>query len=352
MGRSITTTGGNYGDTSDVSTVSDPNGGDASGSDAITITATVTNAPQTDLVLTLSNGATITIVAGQTTGAVTFANPNGEDVYVDPQTLVYSITGTTGGNYEALDTSDVSTVSITDTIDTTTVTLSASDVLEGADITVTAEVDFAPQTDLILTLDNGEEITILAGQTSGSVTFANPNTDDVYKDGETLTYSVASASGGNYEELDISGTVDVVVTDTIDTTTVTLSASDVLEGADITVTASVDNPPQTDLILTLDNGEEITIRAGEDSGSVTFANPNTDDVYKDGETLTYSVASASGGNYEELDISGTVDVVVTDTIDTTTVTLSASDVLEGADITVTAEVDQVCTANRSDPHPR
>jgi hypothetical protein len=234
-----------------------------------------------------------------------------------------------GGNYEDLDFSGTVDVVVTDTIDTTTVTLSASDVKEGADITVTASVDNPPQTDLILTLDNGEQITIRAGEDSGSVTFANPNTDDVYKDGETLTYSVASASGGNYEDLDFSSTVDVVVTDTIDTTTVTLSASDVKEGADITVTAEVDFAPQTDLVLTLNNGEEITILAGQTSGSVTFANPNTDDVYKDGETLTYSVASASGGNYEELDISGTVDVVVTDTIDTTTVTLSASDVLGG-----------------------
>jgi hypothetical protein len=244
-----------------------------------------------------------------------------------------------GGNYEELDFSGTVDVVVTDTIDTTTVTLSASDVLEGADITVTAEVDFAPQTDLVLTLNNGEEITILAGQTSGSVTFANPNTDDVYKDGETLTYSVASASGGNYEELDISGTVDVVVTDTIDTTTVTLSASDVLEGADITVTAEVDFAPQTDLVLTLNNGEEITILAGQTSGSVTFANPNTDDVYKDGETLTYSVASASGGNYEELDISGTVDVVVTDTIDTTTISFDSFEIRENSTTTVRVYID-------------
>ncbi|BDW85447.1 immunoglobulin-like domain-containing protein [Roseicyclus marinus] len=312
----------------------------AEGSD-ITITASVTNAPETDLVLTLSNGETITIGAGETTGSVSFANPNTDDVYADGGTQSYSVSSTSGGNYEALDIAGASVdVAVTDTIDTTSVTLSAAPVAEGSDITITASVTNAPETDLVLTLSNGAEITIGAGQTTGSVSFANPNTDDVYADGGTQSYSVSSTSGGNYEALDLTGaSVDVTVTDTIDTTTVTLAAAPVAEGSDITITASVTNAPETDLVLTLSNGETITIGAGETTGSVSFANPNTDDVYADGGTQSYSVSSTSGGNYEALDLTGaSVDVTVTDTIDTTTVTLSASPVAEGSDITITASV--------------
>ncbi|BDW85449.1 beta strand repeat-containing protein [Roseicyclus marinus] len=409
----------------------------AEGSD-ITITASVTNAPETDLVLTLSNGAEITIGAGQTTGSVSFTNPNADDVYADGGTQSYSVSATSGGNYEALDiagasvdvtvpdtvdtttvsvtTSDISedatsvtfdfalsnapeagvpasltvdvggteytvaldasgagsltvtgldnadvyvdegsitatvtaitggnfeatslegasaTAEITDTVDTTTVTLSAAPVAEGSDITITASVTHAPETDLVLTLSNGAEITIGAGETTGSVSFANPNTDDVYADGGTQSYSVSSTSGGNYEALDIAGaSVDVSVTDTVDTTSVTLSAAPVAEGSDITITASVTHAPETDLVLTLSNGAEITIGAGETTGSVSFANPNTDDVYADGGTQSYSVSSTSGGNYEALDIAGaSVDVSVTDTVDTTTVSVTTSDISEDA----------------------
>src|SRR5699024_11417464 len=137
------------------------------------------------------------------------------------------------------------------------------------------------------------------------------------------------------EDLDLSATVEVEVSDTIDTTTVTLTADDVDEGEDITVKASVDHAPETDLVLTLSNGEQITILAGATTGQVTFANPNTEDVYKDGETLEYSVVATEGGNYEKLDSSATVDVEVTDTIDTTTITLSDVTVNEGEDITLT-----------------
>ena len=51
--------------------------------------------------------------------------------------------------------------------------------------------------------------------------------------------------------------------------------------------------------------------------------PNTDDVYADGETLTYSVSSSTGGNYEALDISGASAIVaVTDTSSPVTVSFA------------------------------
>jgi T1SS-143 domain-containing protein len=302
----------------------------------------VDHAPQdTDLVLTLDNGETITIAAGTTTGSVTFANPNADTPYVDGDTLQYEITGSTGGNYEDLDTTSKATVTVEDTTDTTTLTLTGGTVNEGADITITASVDNAPQgSDLVLTLDNGKQITITAGTTTGSVTFTNPNGEDVYVDGETLEYGVTTSNGGNYEALDTSATATVTVTDTIDTTTISLNSPTVSEGGDITLTATVDHAPQTTpLVVTLNNGEIITIAVGQTTGSVTFANPNTEDVYQDGQTIDYSITDAVGGNYEALDKSATSTVTVVDTIDTTTVTLANVTVNEGADITISAIVD-------------
>ncbi|MEL4419895.1 immunoglobulin-like domain-containing protein, partial [Shewanella algae] len=77
--------------------------------------------------------------------------------------------------------------------------------------------------DLVLTLSNGASITIAAGQTSGTVTVDAP-TDDVYLDGEILSVGITDAQGGNYENLDTSDTASTQVNDTIDTTTVTLTA--------------------------------------------------------------------------------------------------------------------------------
>ncbi|RUQ81779.1 immunoglobulin-like domain-containing protein, partial [Legionella septentrionalis] len=302
----------------------------------ITLTANVNNAPQTDLTLTLSNGEVITILAGQTSGSVTFPAPT-DDAYIDAGTQTISISNAAGGNYEQLDTSDTATITVQDTINTTTVTLGDVTVNEGGTITLTANVNNAPQTDLTLTLSNGQVITILAGQTSGSVTFLAP-TDDAYIDADSQTISISNATGGNYEQLDTSDTATITVQDTIDTTTVTLGDVTVNEGGTITLTANVNNAPQTDLTLTLSNGQVITILAGQTSGSVTFPAP-TDDAYVDAGTQTISISNATGGNYESLNTSDTATITVQDTIDTTTVTLGDVIVNEGGMVTLTANVN-------------
>jgi hypothetical protein len=336
-------------DTIDATTVSLASSEVNEGAD-ITITASVDNAPQTDLVVTLSNGETLTIVAGATSGSVTFTNPNADDAYVDGETLTYAITGTTGGNYESLNTASTVDVVVRDTIDPTdATTLTLNDVTvsesDGGTATITASLDNAPDTELVVTLSNGATITFAAGATSATSTaFAINNDEDVYVDGSSVELSVSSTSGGNFENLVTTDTSTVTVNDTIDATTVSLASSEVNEGADITITASVDNAPQTDLVVTLSNGETLTIVAGATSGSVTFTNPNADDAYVDGETLTYAITGTTGGNYESLNTASTVDVVVRDTIDPTdATTLTLNDVTvsesDGGTATITASLD-------------
>jgi hypothetical protein len=170
------------------------------------VSSEVTGSP---LVITLSNGATITIPVGQTTGVSTpFAVANGEDVYLDAGSYTVSITGATGGNFEALTTTDTATVSVTDTIDTLAVSLSSnSPVSDGGMVEITASVTQPPQLSPILVkLSDDRVITIPVGQTAGSISYVAP------AEGSYLV-TIATVSGGNYENLVAGSGTTVTVAD-------------------------------------------------------------------------------------------------------------------------------------------
>ncbi|RKJ87550.1 retention module-containing protein [Aeromonas veronii] len=310
----------------------------------ITYSANVNNAPQSDLVLTLSNGASITIKAGELSGSVTVDAPS-DDVYKDGSSLTVSITGSSGGNYEQLDTSSKVTTDVADTVDTTTVTLSApGQVNEGGQITYSASVNNAPQSDLVLTLSNGASITIKAGELSGSVTVDAPS-DDVYKDGSSLTVSITGSSGGNYEQLDTSSKVTTEVADTVDTTTVTLSSATngqtVTEGGSIVYTASVSNSVTgSPLTVTLSNGVVITIPVGSSSANSDPVPVRGDDIYQQGEELlSVTIDKTSGGNYENVVSTGTITNTVVDDQDAPTLTLTGdANVVEGGKANYTLSI--------------
>uniref|UniRef100_UPI0035CD296D immunoglobulin-like domain-containing protein n=1 Tax=Pseudomonas chlororaphis TaxID=587753 RepID=UPI0035CD296D len=87
------------------------------------------------------------------------------------------------------------------------------------------------------------------------------------------------------------------MTDTPDTTNLTLSATDtVAEGGSIVYTATLTNAAGTPVIVTLSNGAIITIATGATTGSVTVAAP-ADDVYKDAGKVEVSIKDATGGNF-------------------------------------------------------
>ncbi|MFX4281507.1 immunoglobulin-like domain-containing protein, partial [Aliarcobacter butzleri] len=206
----------------------------------ITITATVDNAPQTDLIIRLNNGEKITIKAGETTGSITFTNPNAEDVYLDNSTETYTIVGTDGGNYVSLDTTDTSIVKVKDTENEVKVTLvPQSEVNEGTDtVTFTVKVasDIALTEPLVVTLSDGQTVTIPAGATEGTVTVKVNNGEDVYKDGSKVELAITKAetSGKEFEKLTVDTAVKTVnVKDTENEVKVTLvPQSEVNEGTD------------------------------------------------------------------------------------------------------------------------
>ncbi|WP_347170005.1 LapA family giant adhesin [Pseudomonas salmasensis] len=306
----------------------------------LTYTATVTGPSTSDLTITLTNGAVITIPSGQLTGTVNVPLAPNDTPYNDPSQISVGVTGTTGGGNLVLTIDPNPAVTqITDTIDTTTVTLTAgSSVTEGGQITYTATLTNPAQTPVNVTLSNGSVITIKAGESTGTVVVDTP-ANDVYNNGSTVSTTITGATGGNFENLVPNTTPAVTtITDSIDTTTVTLTAgSTVTEGGQITYTATLTNPAQTPVNVTLSNGSVITIKAGESTGSVVVDTP-ANDVYNNGSTVSTTITGATGGNFENLVPTTTPAVTtITDSIDTTTVTLTAgSTVTEGGQITYTA----------------
>src|SRR5690606_924531 len=114
---------------------------------------------------------------------------------------------------------------------------------------------------------NGETITIAAGAVTGTVDVVA--SDDVYAGGDSVSASISSAAGGNFENLVVDTTAaTTTITDDADTTILTLSAtSSVVEGGAITYTAILDNPADTPVTVNLSNGEIITIAAGATTGA-------------------------------------------------------------------------------------
>ncbi|WP_256701822.1 immunoglobulin-like domain-containing protein [Aeromonas sp. RU39B] len=286
----------------------------------------------------------ITIADGDRSGTLTHTVPTGEDVYLDPSSVSNAITGAEGGHFEQLvpDTTPVTTT-ITDTIDTTTIRLTApSSVVEGRTITYTAQVDHpVTGSDLVLTLSNGQQLTIPVGASTGSLDVATRPADVLAQGDREVELSISGTQGGNYERLDSSAHVSTTVTDSALPVQVTLTGSaGVKEGGVVTWIAQVDHAPATPLLLTLDNGSEITIKAGELTGSVEVkVHPDT--VYVDAGTVNAAITAYTGGGYSHLELpSGSSTVSVGDTIDTTTVSLSATpSVNEGDSITYTATLD-------------
>ncbi|MDF9619813.1 retention module-containing protein, partial [Pseudomonas entomophila] len=305
----------------------------------IVYTATVGQAPLSNLTVTLSNGAVIVIPAGQTTGTVNVTIPANDTPYNDGGQISTTITGTTGGNGLIVTPSTTPAVTqVTDTIDTTTATLTATpSVTEGGVITYTVTLTNPAQTPVTVTLSNGQTVTIEAGKSSASVDFQTP-ANDVYNNGSTVSTTITGATGGNFENLVPNPTpAQTVINDSVDTTTATLTATpSVTEGGVITYTVTLTNPAQTPVTVTLSNGQTVTIEAGKSSGSVDFQTP-ADDVYNNGSTVSTTITGTTGGNFENLVPNPTpAQTVINDSVDTTTATLTATpSVTEGGVITYT-----------------
>ncbi|MCX2688979.1 retention module-containing protein, partial [Pseudomonas sp. DCB_AW] len=305
----------------------------------IVYTATVGQAPTSNLIVTLANGAVIVIPAGQTSGSVNVTIPANDTPYIDGGQISTTVTGTTGGNGLIVTLPQTPAVTqITDTIDTTTATLTATpSVTEGGVITYTVTLSNPAQTPVTVTLSNGQTITIEPGKSQGSVDFQTP-ANDVYNNGSTVSTTITGATGGNFEQLTPNpAPAETTINDSVDVTTATLTANpSVTEGGVITYTVTLSNPAQTPVTVTLSNGQTITVEAGKTQGSVDFQTP-ANDVYNNGSTVSTTITGATGGNFEQLTPNPTpAQTTINDSVDVTTATLTANpSVTEGGVITYT-----------------
>ncbi len=328
------------------------------GTGTATISATLSAAPtDAPLVMVLDNGATITFEVGETIATSTPFDIQGDDVYVDGQSITVSASVQSGGEqFASINSTDTATVTVRDTIDTTTVSLSATESTgeDGGSITYTATLTEIANNDVTVTLNNGETITIEAGDLAGKVK-VDVNQDDVYLEEDSISAAITGVSEANagtvaaLENLTFDATPAVTtITDDKDAVTVSLSATESTgeDGGSITYTATLTEIANNDVTVTLNNGETITIEAGDLAGKVKV-DVNQDDVYLEEDSISAAITGVSEANagtvaaLENLTFDATPAVTtITDDKDAVTISLGATpNVLEGGVITYTATVN-------------
>jgi hypothetical protein len=258
--------------------------------------------------VTLSDSSTITIANGQSSGTYVKTVTADEDVYDESgSTVSLTLSSASGGNLEhiSLD-ANAAVTTITDTIDTTTVQLtvdqnSISESASGSTLVYTATVTNAAQSIVTIILSNTLTISINSGDTSGTVTYSVPANEDPYTETESISVTISSATGGTFENLAVDNTAAVTnINDTPDQVEVRLSApsNHVASSGQLTYTARIYDSSdvlvtaQTDVTVTLGGGATITINTGWNTGTV--------GVTVAAGTITESIASSTGGNFEIL----------------------------------------------------
>ncbi|TKF28384.1 immunoglobulin-like domain-containing protein, partial [Enterovibrio norvegicus] len=238
----------------------------------------------------------------------------------------------------------------TPTIDAT-FTLSSDtngkDIVEGGEITYIVTLNEQAQEDITITLSNGENITVLAGETVGQVTVSTRE-DDLYRDDDkALTVTIDNISENSFDRSTPEGTVTNQVVDDSDVTTITLSANTangtVIEGGKITYIVTLSAEANEDITVTLSNQQTITIKAGELSGSVDASVRDDDHYTQDDQTINVTIDNVSNNTFESTLLVGNVTHTVIDDSDTTTFTLSSltngQDITEGGTITYTVTLN-------------
>ncbi|MEJ5908452.1 immunoglobulin-like domain-containing protein, partial [Pseudomonas kermanshahensis] len=325
-----------------------------------TFTVHINTALAHDLVVTLSNNATVTIKAGETSAPYTH-DAQGDDVYKDAGEIslgIKSATDIDGRAFENLQLGDAASVKVTDTTDDVIAKLTATpSVTEGGEITYTVTLtnkDGLPidnHAPLYFTLSDGKTvITVPANGTTGSVTVTAP--DNVYTGTnppvEQSLQSVSGADAWKFENLVLDKTpVSTTVTDEPGTpgnegdvvkVTITADQISVAENVKPTFTVHINTALAHDLVVTLSNNATVTIKAGETSAPYTHE-AQGDDVYKDAGEISLGIKSAvdvDGRAFENLQLGDAASVKVTDTTDDVVAKLTATpSVAEGGAITYT-----------------
>ncbi|MES9936595.1 MAG: immunoglobulin-like domain-containing protein, partial [Sedimenticola sp.] len=299
-------------DTTDTTTVSlGATGQITEAGGTVTYTATVDNAPASDLEITLSNGETITIEAGETSGDVD-VSVSADDV-TDVSSLSVTISDTSGGGYEQLAVS--ATSATTEVIELNEAPVAVDDTGSGSAGDVLVSEDFSGGVS-----GWGDEVSARGGRMEIGKDETASKTFDFGSEhaGETVTVSFDSQTKGSWDErgrLQDVFTVDANGNEVINTSE---------RGSEShTFQATLDENGQLTLELHTDATgrdegmriDNLQVVAGEDwSGAATAVETSTitidvlaNDTDADGDTLTITDVSEvidADGN-----VIGTAEVV-------------------------------------------
>ncbi|RUM65681.1 MAG: hypothetical protein DSZ06_04650, partial [Sulfurospirillum sp.] len=310
--------------------------------ESVTYKATLSEALSDAVIVKLSNNQSININAGETEGTIS-SGPLDEDFYIDPRDIEVSIQSAIKSTLFGEEPIDInqssSSVSIyaKDTINTTYVGILAEEVDEDQDgIKFTVRLTQAPKNPIDVTVDiGGQDYTLHFPVDSKVQTqFIATQDPDVYIDSQEIVGKIKSISSGSkdgdFEEIKIHPDYKEAIgkiTDTIDETKVSLSATDAKENEDAVFTAELSHLAENDVEVELSNGETITIEKGKLTGEWKYQ--QGDDVYVDGESKKVSIKSVTekdqnGRKLESLVIDQNkkeATAEITDTIDETKVSL-------------------------------
>ena len=271
-----------------------------------------------DLLVTLSDGATVLIPAGST--SVPYINGiQGDDIYIDPSTISVSITSAVPQSSifaSVVVNTDPAIVGVTDTIDPVIVRLAAtpSTSEDGGSIIYTVELEKVSDgtaataaNDITVTLSGGEVIVIPAGTSSASSDPIPVNRDDVWEEVDAITNRIANAVENNAGEL---GALESLTFDDSEVSTEILDDVDPVvvgiytapgersPGDAALFVIRIDQPLDSDLLVTLSTGDTVTIPAGETEQPYTFQDPPAGDI-----TVSIESAIVDGKTFESLTLS-------------------------------------------------
>ena len=318
-------------------------------------------------------GFDISIAKGASSGSATFTLTPTDDSSIEGDETI-SVDGTATGL--TVNGADMTLTDDEEATITLTISPSASSIAESAsatDVTVTATTangTFPADTTLEITVGDSSDgatsgtdyaavadfdVTISAGQTSGSASFTLTPTDDTVVEGDETITVAGTATGLTITSATITLTDDDSTDITLTTNPAELGES--AAGTTVTVTASTDGdtfPADRTVSVTVGDsadgatsgtdyaavtGFDITITAGQTSGTGTFTLTPTADTLVEGDE-TFTVAGTS----TDLTVHGATPKLTDDDTPNFSVSVSPSSVDEnasGTSITVTASTGGV-----------
>jgi len=271
-----------------------------------------------DLLVTLSNGDTVTIPAGSISAAY-IDEAQGDDVYIDPSSVAVSIESAVPQSpilTSVIIDDEPAVVDVTDTIDPVVVHLSAtpSTSEDGGLITYTVELRNASDSSVVtaanaitVTLAGGQTIVIPAGASSASTDPIPVNRDDVWVEIDAITNRITDAvednagTPGAFESLTFDDTeVSTAILDDVDPVVVGIYSNDGERepGDPAYFVIRIDQPLDSDLLVNLSSGATVTVPAGSTEQPYTYEDPPLGDT-----TVSIDSALVTGKTFESLIVS-------------------------------------------------